>query len=244
MKYDSNKIIEYKKLSKENILKETSEEEIMRHYLGFDFRIGRMYNSPFRDDNVPSFNVYYSEYQELRFKDFNGSQGTCFDLVMLMNNCNFYNALLDINDKLGLCLAGKNNERKVSYKDFKAEIIDKKCLIQFKPQQFTDLDIKYWNNYGISVNTLKHFNVYSAKFVFLNKQLLFKYNNNSPIYCYKFENIYFFDNYDYHVEVIIFWSLFVFLSFLPKFIDNELGIELESGLFEILIIITSIFSLI
>jgi len=186
MKYDSNKIIEYKKLSKENILKETSEEEIMRHYLGFDFRIGRMYNSPFRDDNVPSFNVYYSEYQELRFKDFNGSQGTCFDLVMLMNNCNFYNALLDINDKLGLCLAGKNNKRKVSYKDFKAEIIDKKCLIQFKPQQFTDLDIKYWNNYGISVNTLKHFNVYSAKFVFLNKQLLFKYNNNSPIYCYKF----------------------------------------------------------
>lgn len=40
------------------------------------------------------------------------------------------------------------------------------------------------------------------------------------------------------------WSLFVFLSFLPKFIDNELGIELESGLFVILIIIPSIFSLI
>ena len=40
------------------------------------------------------------------------------------------------------------------------------------------------------------------------------------------------------------WSLFVFLSFLPKFIDNELGIELESSLFVILIIIPSIFSLI
>lgn len=40
------------------------------------------------------------------------------------------------------------------------------------------------------------------------------------------------------------WSLFVFLSFLPKFIDNELGIELESRVFIVLIIIPSIISVI
>ncbi len=40
------------------------------------------------------------------------------------------------------------------------------------------------------------------------------------------------------------WSLFVFLSFLPKFIDNELGIELESSTFVILIIIPSIISVV
>ena len=38
------------------------------------------------------------------------------------------------------------------------------------------------------------------------------------------------------------WSLFVFLSFLPKFIDNELGIDLESRIFVILIILPSIIS--
>tara|TARA_B100000212_G_scaffold49524_1_gene31959 strand:+ start:749 stop:2005 length:1257 start_codon:yes stop_codon:yes gene_type:complete len=38
------------------------------------------------------------------------------------------------------------------------------------------------------------------------------------------------------------WSLFVFLSFLPKFIDNELGIDLETKSFVILIIIPSIIS--
>ena len=188
MKYDSTKIVEYKKLSKENILKEISEEEIMRHYLGYDFEIGRMYRSPFRDDNVPSFNVYYNEYQELRFKDFNGSQGTCFDLVILIKGCNFYNALMDINDSLGLCLAGSNNKRKVSYKDFKAEIIDKKCLIQFKPQQFTERDLNYWASYGISQSILEKYNVYSARYVFLNKKLLFRYSKNSPIYCYKFKD--------------------------------------------------------
>ena len=186
MRYDSTKIKEYKKLSKESILKEVSEEEIMRHYLGFEFEIGRMYNSPLRDDDVPSFNVYYSEYQELRFKDFNGSQGTCFDLVMLLNNCNFYEAICHINDEFGLGLGGRTSEKKLSYKKFKAEISDKKCLIQFKPQQFTAIDKKYWKKYNISEDTLKHFNVYSAKYVYMNKQLLFRYTNYSPVYCYKF----------------------------------------------------------
>jgi hypothetical protein len=171
MRYDSTKIKEYKKLSKESILKEISEEEIMRHYLGFEFEIGRMYNSPLRDDDVPSFNVYYSEYQELRFKDFNGSQGTCFDLVMLLNNCNFYEAICHINDEFGLGLGGRTSEKKLSYKKFKSEISDKKCLIQFKPQQFTAIDKKYWKKYNISEDTLKHFNVYSAKYVYMNKQL-------------------------------------------------------------------------
>ena len=40
------------------------------------------------------------------------------------------------------------------------------------------------------------------------------------------------------------WSLFVFLSFLPKFIENELGVDLESSIFVILIIIPSIISVI
>ena len=40
------------------------------------------------------------------------------------------------------------------------------------------------------------------------------------------------------------WSLFVFLSFLPKFIENELGVDLESSIFIILIIIPSIISVI
>ena len=38
------------------------------------------------------------------------------------------------------------------------------------------------------------------------------------------------------------WSLFVFLSFLPKFMDNELGIPLESSTFVTLMIIPSIIS--
>ena len=188
MRYDSTKIKEYKKLTKENILKEISEEEIMRHYLAFEFEIGRMYNSPFRDDNIPSFNIYYSEYQELRFKDFNGTQGTCFDLVMIIKNCNFYEALININDEFGLCLGGKDNKKKISYKKFKAKTIDKKCLIQFKPQRFTEVDREYWGRYSITKSTLEYFNVYSAKYVYMNKQLLFRYTNYSPIYCYKFED--------------------------------------------------------
>ena len=66
MRYDSTKIKEYKKLTKENILKEISEEEIMRHYLGFDFEIGRMYNSPFRDDDSDQWYRRHTTLWEVR----------------------------------------------------------------------------------------------------------------------------------------------------------------------------------
>ena len=76
--YDLSKIKEYEPVSKENILRLVSEEEIFRHFLGYDFKIGKTYKSPLREDNNPSFNVYYNPYGELRFKDFNGYQGSCF----------------------------------------------------------------------------------------------------------------------------------------------------------------------
>ena len=63
---------------------------------------------------------------------------------MNLKGCNFYEALCHINDEFGLCLGGRTGEKKVSYKKFKAKIIDKKCLIQFKPQHFTELDKQYW----------------------------------------------------------------------------------------------------
>ena len=46
MKYDLSKIKNFKALSKENILEIISEEEIMRHYLGFEFSLHKTYHSP------------------------------------------------------------------------------------------------------------------------------------------------------------------------------------------------------
>tara|TARA_R110002051_G_scaffold325794_1_gene431370 strand:+ start:6143 stop:7177 length:1035 start_codon:yes stop_codon:yes gene_type:complete len=187
--YDLKSVSDGTALSKDAILDRTSEAEIMRHYIGFDFTTNRAFKSPLRDDERPSFAVYYNESKELRFKDFNGAQGTCFDLVMVLYNLSFIEAMARVNQDLCLGLAGyvgNVNDAPIRYNNFKLDIEKKKNLIQFKPQVFTDIDIKYWRQYCITDRMLEMFNVYSAKYVYLNKKPILFYSRAEPMYCYKF----------------------------------------------------------
>jgi|TARA_Y100000310_G_C20635514_1_gene790950 5S rRNA maturation endonuclease (ribonuclease M5) len=191
--YNLENVEEYiPSLTKKDILDIISEEEIFRHYLGFDFKLGRMYHSPFRKDKNPSFNIYYTPTGEIRFKDFNGRQGSCFDLVMLITGSTFITAINIINSNMNLGLNGPKNiaVKKIEYKCFKNEIVkDKKnTLIQFKPQHFTKEDLEYWAQFNIDEKILKQYNVFSGKYVFVNKKLIFRYSISNPIYCYKLPN--------------------------------------------------------
>ena len=191
--YNLENVEEYKpSLTKKDILDVTSEEEIFRHYLGFDFKLGKMYHSPFRKDKNPSFNIYYASGGEMRFKDFNGYQGSCFDLVMLITGSTFNTSLNIINSDMNLGLNGANNivTTKIEYECFKNKVIKEKknTLIQFKPQHFTKEDFEYWAQFNIDVDILKQYNIFSGKYVFVNKKLIFRYSKNNPIYCYKLKN--------------------------------------------------------
>ena len=182
------------KITKEEILKRASQEEILRYYLGTDFVINKAFRSPLRKDNVPSFVVYSLSNGDLRFKDFNGAQGSCFDLVMLLHRVTFSEAMHIINRDLNLGLGNNMSSSFISsykreYQNYKPNEISKgKSLIQFKPQRFTQTDIDYWTSYHISPETIKKYKVYSAKYIFLNKNLILRYNNYNPIYCYVFED--------------------------------------------------------
>lgn len=51
------------------ILSKVTEYDIYAKYIG-QFKVGMIYNSPFRKDNNPSFGVYYSKKtRKLLFKD-------------------------------------------------------------------------------------------------------------------------------------------------------------------------------
>ena len=198
-KYDFNNIKEFVPITKVNILNVISPEEIFRHYLGFDFTCKKLYLSPLRDDRKPTFGLYYNSRGELCYKDFNGSQGSCFDLVMSMYRVGFYEGLQIINRDFSLGFGSfaerKGNvytilakREKLNYTEFKEKFKSKNTHIQFKPQLFTSHDIGYWMQYGVTKDTLVKFNVYSAKYVFLRKQLVMYYNRHCPVYCYFFPN--------------------------------------------------------
>jgi hypothetical protein len=194
MIYNLSNVENYKpNITKQAILNVTTEEEIFRHYLGFDFKLGKMYHSPLRKDKNPSFNLYYASNGDMRFKDFNGQQGTCFDLVMTLSGSKFNDCLKIINSDMNLGLENSYNTeevKRVKYTNFRENILKEKseCLIQFKPQHFTDEDIKYWKQFNIDYNILKRYNIYSSKYVFVNKKLVFTYSKNNPVYCYSLPN--------------------------------------------------------
>jgi len=186
--YNFDNIQEPEKLTKDAILNRVSEESIFRHYLGFDFKVNTPYHSPLREDKNPSFALYYTRDNKIRFKDFNGEQGTCFDLVMQLYKLSFIDTLKFINRDMGLNIGKvKFNEAVKKIEKYTPEILPKReRLIQFKPQKWTVTDKKYWSKYGITRKVLEKYDVFSSKYIFLDKELILTYIDNNPIYAYKF----------------------------------------------------------
>lgn len=180
MKFNTKNAKETLYITKEEILAKASEEEIFKHYLG-DFTIKRMMSSPLRKDPVPSFNVYYRANGELVYKDFGGTQGTFIDLVMNLYNLSYSDALTQVFKDLQL------SQRK-ELKQQESKVKTNVTKIQIVIQKFTEEDLKYWNDYGISERTLRTYMVMSCKSVWLNNRLYFINNSSNLCYGYYFKS--------------------------------------------------------
>jgi 5S rRNA maturation endonuclease (ribonuclease M5) len=58
--------------------------------------------------------------------------------------------------------------------------------IQVQIKNYTEEELKWWKQFGISVKTLKKFHVFSLEHVFLNGELKFTSSDKCPIYGYYF----------------------------------------------------------
>ena len=91
------------------------------------------------------------------------------------------NILSDIVDKLNIT----NNTKLVSSKQY---IPPTETVIGVVRQEFTDVDINYWKQFNISINTLKKFNVNSIKYYLCNGIVKGTYKRENPMYAYKVYN--------------------------------------------------------
>lgn len=165
------------------ILSKVTEYDIYAKYIG-QFKVGMIYNSPFRKDKNPSFGIYYSKRtKQLLFKDHGtGECGNVIKFVSLFTGKTEYNDILsDIVDKLNIT----NNTKLVSSKQY---IQPTETVIGVVRQEFTDIDINYWKQFNISINTLKKFNVNSIKYYLCNGIVKGTYKRENPIYAYKVYN--------------------------------------------------------
>lgn len=154
-----------------DIIKEVSEESILNYYTGIS-KIPDITNSPLRQDNNPSFSVFYSGSGRIHFKDFGTNKsynlvGFLGVLLELKTPGKIISRLLDDLDQIKAIneIIVKDANRTYSYDKKKVvSSID----IQVKVRDWKQYDLNYWNTYGISLEWLKFGNVYPISQIFLD----------------------------------------------------------------------------
>ncbi|WP_438710258.1 hypothetical protein ACSTS3_14390 [Aquimarina muelleri] len=139
-------------ITKENILDNIELLDAFNYYLQpyhnkGTLQQGQNISNPFLTEKqkTPSFNIYKSSSGDWRFKDFaTEDQGSIFDLVMRLKQCDFKEALAIIQNDFNLNLSNDTKE------DFE---------IQLKAS-WNNSDLLYWLPYGISSSTLTHYKVH------------------------------------------------------------------------------------
>lgn len=164
----------------ESILSKVSEYDIYERYLG-KFKIGMIYNSPFRKDKNPSFGIYRGRQGNLMFKDHgDGVSGNVIKFVQLITGINDYQQILiKIHNDMRLT----NNQIAKCIREAEEEQIQ--TVIGIVKQPYTLAGLRYWKQFGISSYTLKKFNVYSIKYYLCNGIVKAIYKDENPMFAYQ-----------------------------------------------------------
>lgn len=181
--YDKRRVNSPTNITLDYILSRVSEYDIYSHYLG-SFRVGAIYNSPFRKDKNPSFGIYYSKRtKQLLFKD-HGS-GECGNIIKFVS---LFTGLTNYNDILADIVKQLNITTNTKLDSSKQYIQETETVIGVVRQELTRIDIDYWSQFHISKSTLKKFNIDSIKYYLCNGIVKGIYKNDNPMYAYKVYN--------------------------------------------------------
>jgi len=195
----------YQELDAEHILQEVDESVLWRHYLGYDYELKKNYVSPLRSgDSSPSFNLYKDIRNRIKFKDFGagGNHGDIFDFLCITRGLDHRGALVMINVDFKLGLGNPHEQKYTGYKPigiraekqlerFKERFVTQTgALIRAHSRAYTDRDLEYWLQYGITKETLDLYNVHCIRLVEMKLpingilQWVTKYTHTDSNPCY------------------------------------------------------------
>ncbi|HEX8586121.1 MAG TPA: hypothetical protein VF680_17145 [Allosphingosinicella sp.] len=186
---DLNKEKEF--ISKKAILEHIQDSDIYHKYFYGEIEVGgKPQLSPFRKENHPSFGFFMGESNEICFKDFKlDVKGDCIKFVQIKYGLTYFEALSKIAIDFGI-------EEGYKYKKFektegdttkkyptREEVLSKVTAFKIGKNKRNWLahDILYWQQFGISINTLEFFNVEPIKMLFINDN---PYVADKYAYCF------------------------------------------------------------
>lgn len=144
-------------ISIEEIKSKVSDFDILNHYFGIN-EIPCIINSPFREDKNPSFSFYSKDGQTILWTDFATKEhGDVIDLLKVYWGESYKEVLEHLWEDLSNISNTNNNFRYPTYSRVR---ISNPVKLECKTRDWKDYDIKYWNEYGISLKWLEYADVY------------------------------------------------------------------------------------
>lgn len=179
--YDSKRIKKQDNpITLDYILSKVTEYDIYARYLG-QFKVGFIYNSPFRKDKNPSFGIFRSKKTgKLLFKDH--GNGECGDVIKFVE---LYTGITNYNDLLNQIVKDMQITNNTILHSNKEVEKSTETVIGVVRQDWTEVDKQYWSQFGISLKTLKKYNVSSIKYYLCDGVVKGVYRDSSPMYAYK-----------------------------------------------------------
>lgn len=162
-------------LDNKTILRTISEYDIYRYYLGEDFPVGKIMQSPMpgRKDNHPSFLIgnrhgfyYHMDFADSRYK------GNCFQFVMQKEMIGYNAVLLKIDRDFNLGIATQMTEVNVPvFIQPKVEDTKETFFQVHYSSKFTNEELKYWEQFYITPKELKDNEIYAVRKYLIDRRV-------------------------------------------------------------------------
>tara|TARA_R110002153_G_scaffold38297_10_gene111349 strand:+ start:2594 stop:3586 length:993 start_codon:yes stop_codon:yes gene_type:complete len=181
---------------KDDVLNKVEPIDIFQKYISEPIKLNKPIKSPLREEKHASFCIYINENGDMAYKDFAGTQGSCFDLVMNMFGLSFFEAVQKVAQDFFI----DDNQVKKIYTPIKPSYISKvkkkhssisedKIMFQIEERSWAKIDDYYWQEYKICKQTLKEYNVIPiSKVTNLIKNYTIDEYECNIIYAYSYGN--------------------------------------------------------
>ncbi len=168
-------------ISKTEIFSRFSEAQVLTTVFPGITEIPCLISSPLRVDKHPSFSLYLSEHNHIRYMDYaTKERGSLLDLLCEYWQCTFNQALdkicsLMIKDD-GVIIKPKQ------IRTFTRKESDKLTKIEVKVRPWRDYDYEYWASYGITKPWLKYAEIYPISHKIVTKKDVITGKSNRYIF--------------------------------------------------------------
>ena len=175
-------------LSIKALYKILGEERIMAYYFKEEVNLRKKYRNPFRKDSQPGCCFRWTTTGNLYFVDYAMADGyySPLDIAMLATGYSYPDILTKIESDFNLINLKFEDKNKLV---LEAEVIEPPEVIpadiKVRIMPFTDKDLAYWGQFGISRSILEYYNIKRIDRAWINNVMWYMNDDNDPCYRYK-----------------------------------------------------------